>query len=213
VAADVSAAGSGAACPVGDIRDISGRFQSWSLCSSGRGAELLLGTRWHLDLLALRGGCVSPLQPVCTALLRGLAEGAAVLRVGFWGAESWLCCRRGLGVRAPAEPIRGRFLPCLSPGCGGAAFAFALCLPCVSFHAGPATPLAPRVWAARWPELWPGWHCPFSALSPAAEQPCHPEIASLGAICVLSLSFVILHKQLISIPVLCDALHGPAPLS
>lgn len=60
------------------------------------------------------------------------------------------------------------------------------CLSCVSFCSSPAIPLPPRVWPGWRPELWPGWPCPFSALTPGAEQPCHPEIPFMGGIHFLS---------------------------
>lgn len=82
MALDGSAAEQGAVCPHGDIIDVLERFQPLFLGNSGPGAALLLGTRWHMDLLLLQGGFVSLLQPLLQPA-QSLAEGNAALAVGF----------------------------------------------------------------------------------------------------------------------------------
>lgn len=103
---DGSAAEQGAVCPNSDITDILESFQSSFLGNSGPGAALLLGTRWHMDLLVLQGGFVALLQP----LLQSLAEGNAALAVGVLGSRALavgFLGKQGLGCRFWGSRVLG----------------------------------------------------------------------------------------------------------
>lgn len=75
--------------------------------------------------------CMEALCPCCSLCLqpcsRDLSEGTSSAGSGFWGEQSPGCALgevRGCQCSAAAaEPVRGRFLARLSPGCRGAEFA------------------------------------------------------------------------------------------
>lgn len=147
-----------------------------------------MDTRWQLDLLVSREASCPCCRLRCQPSFRGCASEVPVPGVGFWGSRAlamlWEWSGSAGAVQRPQSPLRGRFLAGRCPGCRGAEVAPAARpgLPWVSFRTSPANPLPPPLWPAGRAELWPWWHCPFSALTPAAGEPSGPELPSLAAI-------------------------------